>query len=358
MYLNSLTLQDFRNYTQKKFEFDPKLTLIVGPNTSGKTNLLEAVFLLATGKSFHAQKESQMIKHQQDLARVKGTVATAEEEVKLEVILTTGQVQGQTTPGKKLQVNGVSRRLRDFTGNFYASLFGPWDIELITGSPSSRRRYLDFILIQTDREYYRALISYEKGIRQRNKLLEKIKDQMASRRELHFWDKLVIKNGNIITQARQNLIDFVNDFIAGQPHQLADFKLNYDYSAISEARLAQYEKEEVAAAATLVGPHRDDFIAQVVKTGKSRDLASFGSRGEQRLAMLTLKLAEAAFIEETTGDLPVLLLDDIFSELDHSHRHLVIQQVAKQQTLLTTADPHYLSEFKPEAKVVELKLAS
>ena len=220
---------------------------------------------------------------------------------------------------KGFEVNGVPRRMMDFVGNLKAVMFGPQDMELVTGSPSGRRRYLDFVISQVDREYRRCQISYEKGLRQRNKLLDLIRDGMASRNQLYFWDKLLIKNGEYITGKRG---DYLRD--------LAE----YDKSVISEMRLKQYEVEEVAAGSTLVGPHRDDFIINL----DGKDVSKFGSRGEQRMMVWKLKQKEIEYL----GGSPVLLLDDIFSELDHMHREEVAGLIKSYlgQVIMTSADEH------------------
>jgi len=198
---------------------------------------------------------------------------------------------------------------------------------LVTGSPSIRRRYLDFVISQADREYRRSLISYEKGVRQRNKLLDLIRDNLATRNQLYFWDKLLIKNGEYMSLKRGEFLA-VTGFV-------------YDKSVISESRLGQYEQEEVAAGATLVGPHRDDFILEY-KSGRAgeykRDVSKYGSRGEQRMAVWWLKQCEMKYL----GGEPVLLLDDIFSELDHKHRGEVVEFVKKYpgQVVITSADEH------------------
>ncbi|MEK7112131.1 MAG: hypothetical protein AAB875_02275, partial [Patescibacteria group bacterium] len=200
---------------------------------------------------------------------------------------------------------------------------------------------------QIDREYRRAALSYEKGLRQRNRLLLRIREEGLSRSQLLFWDKLLIKNGDYISVKREEFIEFVN-----KREGLDDqhFEIVYDKSAVSEARLEQYAEEEIAAATTLVGPHRDDFIFKLNR----RDLARYGSRGEQRMGVLWLKLAEMAFIEEISGERPTLLLDDIFSELDHQHRKIVMKVAEKQQTIITTVDPHFVEGFGGVEKI-ELK---
>jgi DNA replication and repair protein RecF len=167
---------------------------------------------------------------------------------------------------------------------------------------------------------------------------------------LVFWDRLLIKNGNYISQKREEFITFVN---STDSLNKENFSLEYDRSVISEARFEQYAREEVAAATTLVGPHRDDFIFFVDEDEgqRKRELSKYGSRGEQRMAVLWLKLAELAFIENVTKEKPALLLDDIFSELDHEHREIVMRVTQGQQTIITTADVHTIEEFKEMEKI-------
>lgn len=332
--ISTLQLQNFRNFTKNKFEFGEGITVINAPNAKGKTNILESIFMLSTGKSFKTRNESECIKYEENLARIKGD--------DLEIVLTKNV---ENWPKKKLLVNGVSKRLIDFAGNLKTVLFLPEDLDLVTSTPTLRRRFLDMVLSQVDREYRRAIGSYEKGIRQRNRLLLRIREEGISRSHLLFWNQLLIKNGNYITSARQNLIDFINS--------LGKCNLKYDSSIISESRLEQYKDEEVASTTTLVGPHRDDFIF----FKNSRDLASFGSRGEQRMAILWLKLAETAFIESITNEKPTLLLDDIFSELDHEHRKIVLDSILDKQVIITSADPHNIEKLKmksEELKIIDL----
>jgi DNA replication and repair protein RecF len=308
--------------------------VIVGPNAVGKTNVLEAIYFLSTGKSFRAKLEREMISYDADFCRVEGEVG----ETNLAIVLTKGLVER-----KKLMVNDVSKRLVDFAGNLKTTLFGPWDLDLVTESPSVRRRFLDMVLSQVDREYRRAIMSYEKGLRQRNRLLYRIREEGLSRSQLLFWDQLLIKNGDYITRERTKFIDYINT--------TGKLKIIYDFSAISEGRLEQYAEEEVAAATTLVGPHRDDFQIKDI----DRDLATYGSRGEQRMGVLWLKMAELSFVEQRSGERPVLILDDIFSELDHGHRQVVMDIVGKQQTIITTADPHYIEAIK-KVEIIKLSI--
>jgi DNA replication and repair protein RecF len=332
--LKTLSLKNFRSYKRRDIIFSSQTTILIGPNTIGKTNIIEAIFLLSTGKSFRADKDIEMIIWENQASSIKCQVEDQDDEKDLEVRLTTGEVHGIKTPYKRYLINGVAKRMIDFVGNLKTVLFWPEHLELISDSPSVRRRYLDFVLIQTDWEYRRSLVSYEKGLRQRNSLLERIRDEGISRSQLLFWDQLLIKNGSYISKKRNEFINFVNQ----TDKQFMDFTIYYDQSVISEIRLKQYEREEVASAMTLVGPHRDDIDFFENK----RDLAKYGSRGEQRLTILWLKMAELEFVEKIIGKRPLLLLDDIFSELDHEHRREVVKIMNRQQTILTTTDMHFL----------------
>ena len=354
--VKSINLTNFRNFKKKTIDFSEKLTVIVGPNATGKTNILEALYLLSTGRSFKAQIEEEMVNYNAEIARISGRITNNELSItdemtethytkyiihnsSLEAILTRGTGDW---PRKRLLINGVPKRLVDFAGNFKVVLFGPWDLDLVTESPGLRRRFLDMVLSQVDREYRRVSLSYEKGLRQRNRLLFRIREEGLPRSQLLFWNQLLIRNGNYITQKREDFIEFINN--------LKKCNLKYDSSAISEERLEQYGEEEIAAATTLVGPHRDDFIFLQEK----RDLSKYGSRGQQRMEILWLKLAELAFVEKVTQTVPTLLLDDIFSELDHEHRDVVLSVIVNQQTIITTADEHFL----PKLKTNNLKLIS
>ncbi len=410
MILQELKLQNFRSYKKTTFQFSSETTLIIGPNTAGKTNILEAIMMMATGKSFRADADREAITWGSDIGRVIAEIESgavrgssfaahpsnpsafslssiskedmtvlekirraAPDGVKLELVITNGEVQGQKVQLKKYLVNGVARRAIDFVGNLSAVLFWPEHLELVTDSPSLRRKYLDSVLVQVDREYRRNLMSYERGLRQRNRLLDLINEGTAHRQQLLFWDQLLIKAGGYITNKREEYINFVNTYSVPN----IQYSTEYDKSVISEARLDQYKDEEVSAKATLVGPHRDDFVitrrqeTSFGKTslGKSRDkqdkrdkrqessnivLSKYGSRGEQRLAVLWLKLAELSYIEHESGDRPILLLDDIFSELDEAHRNLVIDLIGRQQTIVTSADRDIIHIIPKAAQRISL----
>ena len=354
MVLKSLSLQNFRNYSQKEFIFSSGINLVVGPNAVGKTNLLEAIYLLATGRSFRAQVETEMISYNKQMSNVKSQIYLSESKTseELEIILTRGEINGKRVAKKIYKVNGVNRRMIDFVGHLRVVYFGPEDLEIVVDSPSRRRDYLDSVLEQVDKEYRRASLSYKKGLRQRNKLLEQIREGGKPRSVLYFWDRLLLENGEVITRKREEFINFVNQ----QPAYFEKLEVVYDKSIISPQRLEQYAEEEVAAGMTLVGPHRDDIKFQIPRLAGGqanskfqikRDLSCFGSRGEQRIAVFCLKLAEMEFITQKTGQRPTLLLDDIFSELDHQRRKHLLEVIPRQQTIITTTDFHLV---EPEAR--------
>ena len=264
------------------------------------------------------------------------------------MMLTVGEVQGQKVAGSRYLVNGTAKRKMDFVGKLRCVLFRPEDIDLVLGTPANRREYLNSVLEQTDREYRRCLLAYSKGVRQRNKLLIRIREGQTDRSQLLFWNKLLIKNGEVIFEKRRKYIEFVNERLKSKESAL---QLYYDKSVMSEKRLEEYADKEVWAGKTLVGPHRDDFMFIFQREGRlEKDLAIYGSRGEQRMAVFQVKLSELEFMAKREGselelskfrnleDRPILLLDDVFSELDREHRREVFKLLDKQQTIISTAD--------------------
>lgn len=352
MFLSQISLQNFRNYSKAEFTFSKNTTLIVGPNTAGKTNLIEAIYLLASGKSFRADKDFQMVKFGEEIVRVKGIAG----DIQLEVMITNPVLESLSVSKqmKKFLVNGVAKRRVDFVGNLLVVLFSPIDIDIIVDSPSIRRKFLDDILESVDREYRIALTEYTKGLRQRNALLENARQTgRRSIKQFEYWDNLLIKNGQIITQKREELIEFLNK----ERKDIFDFVVFYDKSIISQSRLLQYQTAEEGAGVTLIGPHRDDFSVSMFNNVRqvTHDVKFFGSRGQQRLVILQLKMLQLEFIEKTLGVRPALILDDIFSELDDEHIRLVLEMIGEQQTIVTTTHQEFVKNIAAK-DVIELRL--
>jgi len=386
MYLKSLWLQHFRVFRQETLQFKSQVSVIVAPNATGKSTVLEAIYLLATGKSSRAQKIEEMISFGQELAYVKAKVVMDSsslnsesmgglDESQLELLLNRGEVAGRRTHKLHFSINENKRLRKDFLGNFLAVLFGPEDMRLIEGSPSRRRAYLDNILVQEDREYDFALKQYEQTLRRRNRLLSQIRDGDQSSQSLTFWDMSLIKHGELIQLKRRQLSEFMNSRVTN-PLQ---FQIKYLPSVITQSRLASHRSAEIATGFTLIGPHKDDFKVLFEWNGEERGkslnhlaasnthephsrllttLNEYGSRGQKRLGVLWLKKSELLFLTETTGSKPVLLLDDIFSELDQENQQKVIQLIDQEQVIITTTDRQLigelLSSFSGEIEIINL----
>ena len=329
MKIERLTLENFRSYKKKIFHFG-QTTVIVAPNGAGKTNILEAIYLLSTGLSERASVTDEMINFDSEIGSVAGVIEHNEDRTELSVVLTKGVYMGKRTPKRRYLVDGVARVRSGFVGKLAAVLFRPEDMRLIEGSPSRRRNYLDETLSIAHPEYGRALSVYEASLKRRNRLLDAIRDGLARREQLTYWDQSIIKNGNILTDFRRSYLDYLSQIQTA----FGQYKLEYDASTISASRLEQYASAEVAVGYTLVGPHKDDFVIK----SEGRDLMKYGSRGEQRLAVLFLKLGNMQYIERKLGVKPVLLLDDIFSELDEEHRQQVVAMTKGRQTIITSAE--------------------
>lgn len=326
MFLKKLKLKNYRNYPALDFEFKNQITVLVGDNAQGKSNFLESIYFLASTKSERASKEDELINSGQDFLIIEGAILQGGSQTSLEVALQ--QLNGNLY--KKSKVNGVSRRMVEYSENLAVVLFSPEDVNLVAGSPSLRRAHIDQLLSQTHRAYKKALTSYENIVTRKNKLLKRIRDGFAKRDELDYWADQQIMLGNLISSKRAEFFEFINL----KEKKLGENSFEYIENQVSLERLKANREKEIESATSIVGPHRDDFIFKL----KGKDLSKFGSRGEQRTAVLDLKIVEVDYIEAVLNDRPVLLLDDIFSELDFSHRQHVIDLSKLQQTVIATVD--------------------
>ena len=328
MLIKSLSLDNFRSYPKKEFFFSPGINVVVGPNTAGKSNLLEAIFLLSFGRSPRADLDREMVKKDEGKGNGIAFVAAVtegSEERELEVAVT------QT--GKRFRVNGVGRRLGEFSRHFYTVLFSPEDLNLVIGSPDLRRRFVDLALSSVDGEYAHHLSEFDKVRKRRNRLLKAISKEEAREEDLGFWDAKLLEHGSPIQDKRKVFFNDLNSQLRN--NQLI---ISYLSSGLTSERLLAERGREIAAQTTLHGPHRDDFNFLREEGDEKRDLAAYGSRGEQRQAVLALKEAELEFVDKKIGSRPVLLLDDIFSELDEGNRARVFAMIRGGQTILTTTD--------------------
>lgn len=399
MYLSHLSLTHFRNYQRLELDFDGSLTLLQGANAQGKTNLLEAIYFLATSKPVHALSEREVVDWQASAepipyTRVAASVQAEGRELELEILLTPRE--DGINFKKQVRINGVNRRGIDLVGLLRAVLFLPEDIRLVDGAPSDRRRYLDIALCQIDRNYCRALSQYQKVLEQRNGLLRMLRDREAptpvsSEEQLLFWDDQLVTLGSAVVAARYLLLrqleeearrnhaelsrgsetlalqylpsfnpgylsdtDYVHLENESFAAELAERALpDLDARTVAQHfrhKLRQRRSRELDSGATMYGPHRDDFRFLV----NGRDMRLYGSRGQQRSAALAIKLAEVAVMTRRTGSAPVLLLDDVMSELDAGRRSMLLSSLeGVRQAVLTTTDwDDFTPQFRAEARLL------
>lgn len=345
MPLAKLTLKNFRNHKNFTYNF-PLTTVIIGRNTVGKSSILEAIQFLSLGKSFKAQKDMDVISEGSDFARVEAIAEEIDGKTNLVCIL--ALKDGRFT--KKYLVNNVARRQNEFSSHFPSVLFTPEDLEIITDTPSIRRNYINNILSQTDKKYKMAISIYEKALRHRNRMLYLMREgkKLFSPADFEYWDGILINNGGIITELREQFVNYINN----SKKEIFEFDIFYDKSTITEERLLKYYDAERATATTLVGPNRDDFFFYFPETEKL--ISEFGSRGQQRLTIFQMKILETYYIKEKLNETPTLLLDDIFSELDNENIHRVLDLLPNQQTITTTTHKEFVPKKILEKKDVEI----
>lgn len=345
MFLKKLNLTNFRNYSNLELSFDQRPTILVGNNAAGKSNLLEAVYLLSVTKSLRAREEDELIEIGQEFARVEGFI---EHNGETELLVIINRQTAEVNFRKKVLVNGISRRMTDFIGNLPAIIFYPSDINMVTGPPALRRWHLDLSLAQIDSHYKKALTSYEQFLTARNKVLKAIREGYSTADELRFWTDGLMEQGKIISDKRRDFFEYIS--FLEEP--LGYFRFEYKPSEATVEKLLKTNSREVAAAATLIGPHRDDFTILL----EERGLAQFGSRGEQRTATLVFKLLQLEYMAHILGKRPILLLDDVFSELDAAHRAHVVEIVSKQQTIIATVELENIpQDFLDSARILRIE---
>ena len=329
MLIKKLELQNFRNYSELDLDFDEQPTILIGSNGAGKSNILEAVYLLSTTKSPRVENESELIKENEASTAIKGGVE--DDKGKNELLVTmVDRPEDTSRLSKRVSVNGVPRKVVDFIGNLPAVIFWPSDINMVTGSPSLRRWHLDLSLAQIFPQYKKSLTLYEAVLYSRNRVLKRIREGSGKPDELTYWTDELIREGKAVNLKRQEFFEFINDL----EKPLGEFVFEYKPSEISVEKLQETNGREVAVAATLIGPHRDDFKLYL----HQKDMAKFGSRGEQRMSTLAFKLASLEYMAKILGNRPVLLLDDVFSELDVAHRAAVAAIAKLQQTIIATVE--------------------
>jgi DNA replication and repair protein RecF len=352
--LDSISIRDFRGYATLDATFGGGPQLVVGPNAAGKTSLLEAIVLVAWGRSHRTSTEGEMVRWGADLARVEGR--TGQDAIEVALVRSAESppdARARSSGGgarKRIRVNGVARRAGGLAGLLRTVLFAPEEMLLIAGAPGLRRSAIDQLAGQRSAAYLHDLAAYSRTLQQRNSLLRAIREEQAERSELRFWNGSFLDAGAAIVEARLRLLDDLSGPLARAhaeiaPDEAAAERLGVSYVTNAPAfpgesahdalgrRLVETADKEVWNGSTLIGPHRDDLAFEL----DGRDMSGFASRGQQRTAILAFKLAELDLLTEQDGRPPLLLLDDVFSELDPDRRaHLVRRIAALPQSFVTT----------------------
>jgi DNA replication and repair protein RecF len=356
VHLSTLIIENFRSYSRSDFIFDPKVNLIIGHNGSGKTNILEAIYFLSSGKSFRSTSLSQLINWNSPFTSVRGKVSKNSEPVELEAQLI--KDSAKISLSRKFLIDQVVKTRPKYLGTLKTVIFEPEDIRLVTGSPTRRRDYLDSVFATTEWRYAQALSQYHRALKHRNELLDLIREGKNQRSELFYWDQSLIKNANLVHTYRLNFTKSVNSFFQNHPFsEIRSLSINYHPSILTQDKLNNNYSLDLNLGYTQAGIHRDDFsFDSDVFSASDKNLAFWGSRGQQRLAVLALRLGQINYLEETYSQKPVLLLDDIFSELDPEHRQLVVNICGKYQTIFTSAEDTTTS-ILPDAHTIHLSTA-
>ncbi len=356
--IDGLTLQDFRGYEALDVAFGPGPQLVWGPNAAGKTSLLEAIVLLAWGRSHRTSSDGELIRWGTDVARVEGRLGRDAIEVGVVRAGATG-----SSGRKRIRVNGVGRRASSLAQLLRIVVFAPEEMLLVVGSPSLRRAAIDQLATSRSPLYGDTLTTYGRILQQRNGLLRAIREETATRAELRYWDEAFLDAAGSLVTERLRLLDVLAEPLAAAhaeiaPEESAVARLTVRYATNAPAfpgegprdalarRLVETADKEVWNGSTLIGPHRDDLVFELA----GRDLAAFASRGQQRTAILAFKLAEVDLLTAMDGQPPVLLLDDVFSELDPDRRsHLVRRIAALPQAWVTTTT---LDDLDPALRAI------
>jgi DNA replication and repair protein RecF len=351
MRVNQLVLHNFRNYVNININFTANVNILLGPNAQGKTNLIEALYLAAMGRSHRTNTDQELIRWDQSAASVEVIFFRQDVENSLKFKFITNQ-------NKEILYNSHPLPVREIIGSLNVILFSPEDLLLIKGAPVLRRRFLDNEISQANPIYYRKLLNYNRILGQRNNLLKKIREGRAGIDLLSPWDEQFAAAAATITQKRLESVKKLT-MLANLHHRKLtssseSLTVNYHLNGANQDKIDnlhnwyhdqidQQRKQDILSGNTNIGPHRDDLIFLV----NGKNLRNFGSQGQQRTGVLALKLAELEFIKSETGEYPILLLDDVMSELDAARRSELLLFIRERiQTFITAADEQYFSQVK------------
>lgn len=356
MIIKSIELSNFRNYEHLDISFDEGTTILYGDNAQGKTNILEAAYVSGTTKSHKGSRDKEMIRFDETESHIKTIVQKNDRDYQIDIHLKKNKAKG-------IAINKVPiKKAADLFGILNIIFFSPEDLNIIKNGPAERRRFIDAELCQLDKIYLSDLTNYNKALNQRNKLLKDLYYHPNLKETLPVWDMQLIRYGRKIIERRRRFIQELNEIVSDIHQKISGGKeemiLNYEpdiEDIFFEDELIRAKERDLKYAQTSVGPHRDDLKITV----NSIDVRKYGSQGQQRSCALSLKLSEIKLVEQTIHDQPILLLDDVLSELDQNRQNYLLQAIDETQTIITCTG---LDEFVKNRftlnKVYEVKNGS
>ena len=334
MWIRRVKIKNFRNYEEQEINFKPNINVLFGENAQGKTNIIEGIFLCSMGKSFRAKQDKEMIKLDTQNAIV---------EIEFQKKDRDGKIKIQLGNKKTIYVNGIKiKKLSELLGNLDVVMFNPDDINILKGGPQNRRRFLDIMISQLKPNYIHTLNLYSKTIEQRNNYLRQIKEEQKAESMLDIWDEELSNYAYIISNYRKEFILKINDKIKSIHSEITDnredIEIKYETECYNKEKylnlLKQRRKLDIIKGYTTKGIHRDDFIIYI----NNKLLSVYGSQGQHRTSMLSLKLTEVMIVEDEIGEKPILLLDDFMSELDKKRRNHFLEKINDTQVIITCTD--------------------
>lgn len=353
MYIKDLSLLNFRNIQDTTISFGKKINILYGDNAQGKTNLLEAVYICSTGRSHKTHIEGQLVKFGYDEAHIRTFICGECSNDRIDVHVKKDNRKG-------MAINGLAvKKMSDFFGTLHVVMFSPEDLRLVKGGPSERRRFMDMELCQLSNIYCRDLQNYHKVLKQRNNLLKNVQKNKELADTISVWDEQLIAYAEKIIDKRAEFVEKLNDIsseihnsiTSGKEKLSVSYKPNAEKNAFADKLLHNRERD-IIFGSTSNGPHKDDMVFMI----DGNDTKFFGSQGQQRTASLSAKLAEIQLIEAETGTTPVLLLDDVLSELDENRQSFLMENIGGLQTFITcTGVEDTVGKYIKESTVFNVK---
>ena len=333
MNLKLISFHNFRNFSDNQFQINSNLTVILGDNACGKTNLLEGIYFILSGEGFRESREEQLIKFAENNCYVEAKIEDKNNNnsSNLRIDLTINDFGLLKTYFLEKTKKGRHSYLKNLIS---IVLFSPEQIEIIDRTMSIRREYFDKFLSGIDREYKKRLTNYNQALRKRNKILEVGFDSENLDAELSYWNKLLIENGSYLIIKRREYVTYLN---SNKIIDSKEFEIEYLENKISQKLFSDSLKKELLVKRTLIGPHRDEYNIFLIN-GDKKNIHFYGSRSEQRLGLFWLKINELKYLEDFFRKKPILLLDDIFSELDHKNQKLIFNLIGNYQTVITSTE--------------------